>query len=71
MSPQGRRFLSSLARFLQLRNDGDDEAEVLYIVSPSYVFEADGDDPPIYDDAVVVFETWEELLQSNYSDPNG
>jgi mannose-6-phosphate isomerase-like protein (cupin superfamily) len=67
----GQAVLIEPGTLLQLRNDGDDEAEVLYIVSPSYVFEADGDDSPIYDDAVVVFETWEELRQSNYSYQTG
>jgi hypothetical protein len=67
MSLQDRRFSSSPA---PCRNDGGDETEVLYIVSPSYVFEAYGDDPPIYDDAVVV-ETWEELVQSNYAHQKG
>jgi mannose-6-phosphate isomerase-like protein (cupin superfamily) len=67
----GQAVLIEPGTLSQLRNDGDDEAEVLYIVSPSYVFERYGDDSPIYDDAVMVVETWEELVESNYSHQRG
>jgi mannose-6-phosphate isomerase-like protein (cupin superfamily) len=44
----------------QLRNITHNMAEVLYIVTPSYVFEM-VDGQVVYNDAVLVAETWEEL----------
>jgi len=55
----------------QLRNDGDEEAQVLYIVSPSYVYEAEPSKPPIYDDASMVAETWQGLREMNYEVQRG
>ncbi|MFE5672016.1 hypothetical protein ACFQ58_10465 [Agromyces sp. NPDC056523] len=52
----------------QLRNDTDLDAYVLYIVSPSYVFHMEGDEV-VYDDAVLVTQTWEELLEHDYEVP--
>jgi hypothetical protein len=45
---------------VQLRNQEDVDAEVLYIASPSYVFEVEGD-RVLYDDAVLVAESWEDV----------
>lgn len=44
----------------QLRNDSEQTATVLYLVSPSYVFEMEGD-VIIYDDATMVAKSWQEL----------
>jgi mannose-6-phosphate isomerase-like protein (cupin superfamily) len=52
----------------QLRNDGDSVAEVMFIVSPPYVFEME-DGKVRYDDAVIVTQTWEELQAANYDVP--
>lgn len=46
--------------FLQLVNDSVEPCEVLYVVSPAYVFEFD-DGKVIYDDSLVLDETWAEL----------
>ncbi len=46
--------------FLQLVNETKEPCEVLYIVSPAYVFEFD-DGKVIYDDSLVLDETWAEL----------
>lgn len=46
--------------FLQLINDSDRDCEVLYTVSPAYVFEY-SDGRVIYDDSVVLDETWDQL----------
>lgn len=54
---------------LQLRNQGSVDADVLYLVSPSYVFEIDGRDVR-YDDARLVARTWEELEESGYDLPS-
>jgi mannose-6-phosphate isomerase-like protein (cupin superfamily) len=46
--------------FLQLVNDTREPCDVLYIVSPAYVFEfVDG--RVVYDDSVVLDESWTEL----------
>lgn len=52
----------------QLRNDSDAAAEVLYLVSPSYVFELERG-AVRYDDAIVVAETWEALAAKQYDVP--
>jgi len=56
----GMAVLTEPGTLFQLRNTNDEVAEVLYIVSPSYTFEmADG--KAVYDDAVLIAKTWEEL----------
>jgi hypothetical protein len=51
--------------FLQIANDSSQACEVLYIVSPAYVFElADG--RVFYDDSVVLDETWGQLAAANW-----
>jgi mannose-6-phosphate isomerase-like protein (cupin superfamily) len=42
---------------------------VLYIVSPSYVFEMDNTKRIVHDDAIMVAETWEELAENGYDMP--
>jgi mannose-6-phosphate isomerase-like protein (cupin superfamily) len=51
--------------FLQLVNTSDQACEALYIVSPAYVFEF-SDGRVIYDDSVVLDETWEQLATANW-----
>jgi mannose-6-phosphate isomerase-like protein (cupin superfamily) len=46
--------------FFQLINDTDQPCEVLYIVSPAYLFEMT-DDKVVYDDSLMVEESWQEL----------
>lgn len=50
--------------FLQLVNVSDQACEALYIVSPAYVFEF-SDGRVVYDDSVVLDETWEQLAAAN------
>jgi hypothetical protein len=52
----------------QLLNDGDAIAEVLYIATPSYVFETEGKTVK-YDDAVIVADTWQDLVAADYDFP--
>lgn len=61
--------VSEPGTLLQLRNDHDVVAEVLYIVSPSYAFEIDEGHPPRYDDAVPVADTWEDLEARGFDIP--
>ena len=64
----GQAVLTKPRTLLQLRNEGSATAAVLYIVSPSYVFEMDAD-TVVYDDAVVVANSWEELEARAYDVP--
>lgn len=59
----GQAVVTQPRTLFQLRNDGNTVAEVLYIVSPSYVFEMDGGRVR-YDDASMVARTWEEVSAS-------
>ncbi|MCP5060090.1 MAG: cupin domain-containing protein [bacterium] len=56
----GQAVVSQPGTLFQLCNEGDEPAQVLYIVSPSYVFEMDGD-TVVYDDAILVARTWDEF----------
>ncbi len=51
--------------FLQLANESAQPCEVLYIVSPAYVFEL-SDGRVSYDDSVVLDETWEQLAAAQW-----
>jgi mannose-6-phosphate isomerase-like protein (cupin superfamily) len=61
----GQAAVAEPGTLFQLRNDSDIPAEVLYVVSPSYVFEMENGEVQ-YDDAILVARTWEELAVSNY-----
>lgn len=61
MTVQPRQtVLSEAGSFFQLINAGDDLCEVLYIVSPAYLFVREGE-RIVYDDAVVLDEDWDDL----------
>ena len=64
----GQAVVTKPRTLLQLRNEGSATAAVLYIVSPSYVVEMDSD-TVVYDDAVVVAKSWEELEARAYDVP--
>jgi hypothetical protein len=64
----GQAVLLEPRTLVQLRNDGDAPAEVLYIVSPQYVFEKENKEVR-YDDAIVVAKTWKELVETGYNVP--
>ena len=64
----GQAVVSEPGTLCQLRNDGDTTAEVLYIVSPSYVLEVEHQQVK-YEDAVLVAEKWEKLDESRYDVP--
>jgi mannose-6-phosphate isomerase-like protein (cupin superfamily) len=65
----GQAAVTEPGALFQLRNDSTEAAEVLYIVSPTYIFEMDGD-RVTYDDATLVARTWEELETSGYAPPS-
>ncbi len=62
-------ILTRPGTFLQLINTTHLPVQVLYIVSPPYVFEMDGNGKAVYDDAVVFDEAWEELKKLNWAPP--
>jgi mannose-6-phosphate isomerase-like protein (cupin superfamily) len=64
----GSAVITQPRTLFQLLNDTDAVADVLYIVSPSYVFEMEGGEVK-YDDALIVAATWEELVAANYDVP--
>ena len=64
----GQAALTKPGTLFQLRNDSDAVADVLYIASPSYVFEI-GAKGIVYDDAVRIADSWEELEKCNYDVP--
>ena len=64
----GSAVITRPGTLFQLLNDSDAVAEVLYIVTPSYVFEMEGGTVK-YDDAFIVAATWEDLFAANYDVP--
>jgi len=65
----GQAVLTKPRTPFQLRNEGSATAAVLYIVSPSYVVEMDAE-TVVYDDAVVVAKSWDELEARAYDVPS-
>jgi mannose-6-phosphate isomerase-like protein (cupin superfamily) len=64
----GQAVVTRPGTLFQLQNDKTMPAGVLYIVSPPYLFDMDGDRVE-YDDAVLVARSWEELELANYDVP--
>jgi hypothetical protein len=61
--------LSEAGSFFQLINAGEEPCEVLYIVSPAYLFVRDGE-KITYDDSVVLDEDWDELEAAGWGFQN-
>jgi len=59
--------------FFQLDNSlGKQSAHVLYISTPTYVFEpskSSTNDPPEYDDAITLGQDWDRLRQAKWNPP--
>jgi len=64
----GQAVVARKGTLFQLRNDNDTDASLLYIASPSYVFYVTGGNV-VYDDAILVSKTWDELKSRNYQVP--
>jgi len=64
----GEAAISEPGDLFQLVNETDATVGVLYIVSPSYVFEM-VEDKIVHDDAIRVARTWQELAASDYRAP--
>jgi quercetin dioxygenase-like cupin family protein len=65
--PSGSTIVSEPGTLLQLCNHSEAVVEVLYIVSPAYVFEADAAGQVFYDDAVLVAQDWQSLSEQNWN----
>jgi hypothetical protein len=57
--------LTEPGTFLELTNEQDAVCEVLYVVSPAYLFEVAGG-RVVYDDSVVLDESWVELAEKRW-----
>jgi hypothetical protein len=55
--------------FLQLINHSTFPCRALYIVGPAYVFDVDDQGKPLFDDAITLDETWDELAALNWLPP--
>jgi mannose-6-phosphate isomerase-like protein (cupin superfamily) len=64
----GQATVSQPGTLLQLKNTSEAPAEVLYIVSPPYVFEMQGESVT-HDDAILVAKSWTELEAAQYTAP--
>ena len=58
--------LTEPGAFFQLINEGTESCEVLYIVSPAYVFEMSAEGAVLYDDAVVLDVGWDDLAATGW-----
>jgi hypothetical protein len=61
IAQKDQAFITIKNEYLQLINENDIDAKVLYIVSPSYVFE-ENDGAIIYDDSVIFDHDWNDLI---------
>ena len=57
--------ITEAGAFLQLINKTDQPCEVLYIVSPAYLFEMTGTEV-VYDDSLVLDESWDDLQAAGW-----
>ena len=57
----GSAVVSEPGALLQLCNETEQNVDVLYIVTPSYVFETGADGQVIYDDSTLVAQDWDAL----------
>jgi len=66
---RGQAVLTPPGTFFQLDNQREESAEVLYLTSPSYVFDMDGDEVA-YDDAVLIARSWAEMESAEFGLPD-
>jgi mannose-6-phosphate isomerase-like protein (cupin superfamily) len=62
----GQAVLTEPGEFFQLITEGSERCEVLYIVSPAYVFEMSSDRGVVYDDSLVLDENWDCLAAAGW-----
>jgi mannose-6-phosphate isomerase-like protein (cupin superfamily) len=66
---KGQAAVTGAGTWFQLQNSGEALTEVLYIVSPAYVFEMQGN-RIVHDDAVLVAKSWEEVAAIKHASAN-
>jgi mannose-6-phosphate isomerase-like protein (cupin superfamily) len=66
---ENEAVLTRPGAFFQLRNERSQPCEVLYIVSPAYLYEEDDSGNVLYDDSVILEEGWTELEQIGWAPP--
>lgn len=63
---QGKACVTQPGTLFQLINDSTDVVEMLYIVSPSYVFNIENE-KVIYDDTTLIAKSWSEIAEMEKS----
>jgi uncharacterized cupin superfamily protein len=63
LSPE-QSALTLPGTFFQLQNRSSQECRVLYVVTPAFIFEVDPDGKVLYNDALVLQESWQELAKA-------
>jgi hypothetical protein len=66
---QHQAVLTQPGDFLQLINRSRFSCRVIYVVGPAYVFLINDDGQVIYDDAVSLDESWEQLAEFDWKPP--
>ena len=61
--------LTKPGSFFQLINKGQEICRVLYQCAPGFVFELDANGNPVYNDAIVLPHSWEDLKELNWKIP--
>ncbi len=64
----GNAGVTGKGEYFQIINPHSEECHVLYVVSPAYLFEMDNS-KVIYDDALILIRSWEELEKLNWLPP--
>ena len=62
----GQAVLTEPEVFFQLLNEGSERCDVLYVVSPAYVFQIGPDGGVLYDDSLVLDEDWDSLAAAGW-----
>ncbi len=66
---QNQAALTRPGAFLQLINRSAFPCRALYVVGPAYLFEVDDAGKPVYEDAVALDGTWDELAELDWDPP--
>ena len=62
-------ILTNPGSFFQLINNGQEVCKLLYQCAPGFVLELDGDGNSVYNDAVVLPYSWNELKEMSWNIP--
>lgn len=62
-------LLTQPGTYFQLLNNSSDVVEILYIVSPAFIYEVADDGTVLYNDQIVLDMDWEQLALCNWTIP--